>query len=407
MITLVCIISAQHIPNLLTVKAVRPGHLILIVTNQMKKNAPWFLNALAAGGLDYSKKHTIIGIQKENSFDEIRSSLKAAYEQDPEKDWILNITGGTKPMSIGAYMFAQENRLRALYIVESDQQNAIDLSGGDPLSLSSQHVTDAEFLAGYGYEIRNAGALEKLNQRAESLMDLAALLTTHHDDEDLRHFLGMLQEMKARKETINRKRWLREGLVLTEDDRVILRTDKIRREIALRFGLVVEGGVMTGHMERYAAEFLTGKWLEYFVYGLLRPLVPSKVRCLRSGLSIGLPGMAGENELDVSFMTERSLCMVECKTGSQGHDAKGEQVIYKTEAIKEGLGALRAKAFIATTSPNILDRNTGDTRESLANRGQIYGCTIINGKVLRELAGLYLTKNPTLDVRVAGQFNLT
>ena len=398
--TLVCLISKQHIPNLLTVKTIRPDNLVLLVTAGMKKNTDWFLRALSAGGLDYSEKKKIINVQKENSVEETLRVLKAAHSERPGDEWIINVTGGTKPMSIGAYMFAQENRLKALYIVESDQQNAIDLSGGEPLALTSQHVTDAEFLEGYGYEIRNTSDLDRLNQRASALQDLGALLTKHHGDRYIQDFLGSIQGLKE----ASGKKWERKGLILNEENQLWVNHDAIRQRICASFHLKETGRALTGHLEKPAVEFLTGKWLEYFVFGLLKPLEPTSVRCLQAGLTTGKPGPGQSNEFDVSFMTERSLCMVECKTGSQRHDPKGDAVIYKMEAIKAGLGALRVSVFLATTAPNIIDPLTGDTREALTNRSKIYSCAIINGVTLNELASLYLAHDPSLNARVEDVF---
>ncbi len=402
--TLVCLISNQHIPNLLTVKEIRPDNLVLLVTTGMKRNLGWFLRALTAGGLDYSERTKIIGIQKENSVDETMSALKVAHAERPDDEWIINVTGGTKPMSIGAYEFAKANRIRALYIVESDQYRAVDLSGGEFVPLDNQHVSAIEFLEGYGYEIRNTNDLERLNLRASALQDLGALLTEHHGDSDLRNCLGALQMMKDEKEKKYKKAWYREGLILTPDDGISLENDEIRTRIAREFGLTVEGTILTGHLERPAAEFLTGRWLEYFVYRLLEPLVPASVRCLQIGLTTGQPGPGESNEFDVSFMTQRSLCMVECKTGSQRHDPKGDAVVYKIEAIKAGLRALRVRAFLATTSTNIIEHDTGETRPALINRSKMYDFTIINGKTLRDFALMYRLRDPVLNDRVADQF---
>ncbi len=404
--TLVCLISDQHVPNLLTVKAVRPGHLVLVVTEKMMKNAPWFLSALAEGGRDYSKNYEIAKIEKENSVEEIHNILATLYARRTDDNWILNITGGTKPMSIGAYLFARENGIAALYIVERDQYNAIDLLGGDPVILGGLHVTAAEFLAGHGYGIRNPDALNRLNQQACDLQKLGAVITSQHDNRDLHDCLGKLQDLKVNAEKINRKKWQREGLFLTEDDPVILKNDDLRGCIATAFGLSETGSVLTGHLERPAAEFLTGRWLEYFVFGLLFPLQPACIRGLQNGLSIGLIDGGGDNELDVSFMTERSFCMVECKTGSQRHDPKGDAVLYKMEAVKAGLRALRVRAFLATTSPNIINPVTGMTRDALITRSKVYDFTIINGNILKELARMYLSRDPSLNDRVINLFKL-
>nr|WP_321352799.1 DUF1887 family CARF protein [uncultured Methanoregula sp.] len=404
--TLVCLISKQHIPNLLTVKTIRPNNLVLLVTSGMKSNADWFLLALAAGGLDYSQKTKFVNIRKENSVTETMSALNAAHEERPDDEWIVNITGGTKPMSIGAYEFAKEKQITALYIVESDQYTATDLLLGKYVPLGDQHVSAFEFLEGYGYGIRNANDLIRQNQRAYELMDLSVLLTAHHKNENVRKVLSRLQYLKEEKKKASERRWEKEGLILTGEERLWIDNSALRERICSAFGLQDSNRVISGHLERQAVEFLTGRWLEYFIYGLLVPFVPALVRCLQVGLTTGQPRAGGSNEFDISFMTERSLCIVECKTGSQAHDAKGNDVLYKMEAIKAGLGALRVRAFIATTSPNIIDPRTGDTSEALKNRASNYGCTIINGEMLKEWASLYLVRDPLLNIKVADMFKL-
>lgn len=406
MTTLVCLISDQHVPNLLTVKTIRPDHLVLVVTGRMKKNVPWFFRALEMGGLDYSSDplHSILEISRENSVEEIICTLRSAYSKAADREWILNITGGTKPMSIGAYMFARENRLKALYIVESDQYTAMDLTGSEPVYLKDQHITATEFLAGYGYDIRNAGDLERQNLLASKLQALGALLTEHHESKNIHRFLGRLQQLKEKKKAASRRAYDREGIILSDRESLWVSNGEIRKQICSTFHLQENGRSLIGRLEPSAVEFLTGRWLEYFVYGLLFLLAPASVRCLQVGLTMGKAGPGESNEFDVSFMTERSLCIVECKTGSQKHDARGDAVLYKIEAIKAGLRALRVRAVLAATSTNIIDPATGNTRQALANRSKMYDFTIINGKILKELAVMYRLRDPLLNDRVAYYF---
>lgn len=406
MTTLVCLISHQHVPNLLPVKAIRPDNLLLLVTAGMQQNSHWFVQALAVGGLDYSGRCTIINIKSENSVEEVKASLNAEYNRQVRDEWIINITGGTKPMSIGAHAFARENNLKAIYIVESDQYLAIDLSGGEPVALGNEHVSATEFLAGYGYEIRNVKDLDRQNEMASRWQDLGAILTLHHDDGEVQKFLAVLQGMKEDVIRRSRRKWEKEGLLLKSEDGLWISNADVRTRICNIFALREYEKVITGHLDRQAVEFLTGRWLEYFVYGLLVPLMPAYVRCVQVGLTVGQSGPGESNEFDLSFMAERAFCIVECKTGAQRHDPKGDAVLYKMEAIKAGLGAIRVNAFLTTTAPNVIDPVTGDTRESLKNRARIYNCSIIHGAKLKELASLYLAHDPSLDVKVAALFRL-
>jgi len=47
----------------------------------------------------------------------------------------VNLTGGTKPMCIGAYEFAKEKHLRTLYVQEGNQREAKDLLGDSSVDL--------------------------------------------------------------------------------------------------------------------------------------------------------------------------------------------------------------------------------------------------------------------------------
>jgi hypothetical protein len=405
---LVCLVTAQHVPNLLTVRAVNPDHLVLVETPGMRirNGATRFLNALSIGGTDYASRHEIVEVREENSVDATFRALQTSFSRNPNDEWIINVTGGTKPMSIGAYGFAKSKGLKALYIVEKDQHRAIDLSGGEPVVLNHL-VSTAEFLAGYGFDLLNPSDLARHDERARRWLGLAALLTENYEDASLRKCLGALQDLKDMKIKKSKKAWERGGLTLAGKDNIILNNENIRAGISRQFGLKENGAVITGHLDRPAVEFLTGKWLEVFVRGLLSPFEGTVIWDLHAGVTAGQSGPGKSNEFDVSFMRNQSLCIVECKTGEQKQDRKGDAMLYKIEAIKAGLGASRVDAFLATTSPNIIDPGTGDTREALKNRSSLYNCSIIRGAALREMAKLYLANDPELTGKVEEAFKLT
>jgi hypothetical protein len=88
-------------------------------------------------------------------------------------------------------------------------------------------------------------------------------------------------------------------------------------------------------------------------------------------------------------MQDQSLCFIECKTGKQ-KKKKGEDILYKVEAINKHLGALRVKSYLATTSSNVIDKNTGNIYEHLATRCALYNCRIIEGEKLQQIAKMHL-----------------
>ena len=68
--------------------------------------------------------------------------------------------------------------------------------------------------------------------------------------------------------------------------------------------------------------------------------------------------------------------MIDCKSGSQAHDPGGD-VLYKIEAVIRQFRALRVQSWLATTSANVLDPQTGSAKANIATRANIYGCHLI------------------------------
>lgn len=404
---LVCLISVQHVPNLRSIHSVRPDRLILAVTSGMAGKDEQLLKALAAGGLDYRKKKDIIDLAEgeEQSAEPINKKLHKLFKKNPQDEWIVNLTGGTKPMSIGAYEFSKDKKLKTLYIAEGNQRQAVDLLGGPCIPLQYD-VTTAEFLAGYGFDILNAGSLAQTEERAPLSTKLAAHLALHNEDADLRGLLSRLQYFKEAQIKLNENEWKKKGLILSEEDDVFLEDDALRNLIASQFGLSTTETKFFGQLDRPATEFLTGKWLEVFVWSLLLPYVGKGIWDLHLGVLAGKSGPGENNDLDVSFMRNQSLCIVECKTGGQEHDPEANDVLYKIEAIKSGPKALRVDTYLATTSDNVLDPKKGRIREKLMRRSKIYGCKIIPGWKIKEIADLYLSNDPRLSVEVTKEFGI-
>lgn len=404
---MVCLISQQHVPNLLAVQAIKPDRLVLLVTPGMKERRKdlHLLRALAAGGRDYSTDHEVVDITDENSVEAVYRALEEVMEPHPNDEWIVNLTGGTKPMSMGAYVFSRERGLKTLYIAESNQQRAIDLLGGAPVALD-HHVSTAEFLAGYGFDLQNPHQFDEVEKNARGWLPVAALLTANHDDRSVRCMLDKLQNLKERRVRESPKAWEREGLTFSENDDISLNDPTLRAEIAREFGLKEAGRKLAGSLSKQAVQFLTGRWLEVFVWGLLLPFEGDAIWDLHLGVVAGGKEPGGSNEFDVSFMHDQSFCIVECKTGDQKHDHDANAALYKIEAVKASLMAIRLNIYLATTSPNVVDKETGNVKVSIANRCRLYNCRIIHGKPLREMAKMFLENDPSLQGCVAATFHL-
>jgi hypothetical protein len=383
MTILLCLVSDQHVPNLLSVHHFRPDRLVLVESDEMQRRhaAENLLAALAAGGLDYAERVHVQPLSGSNSTPAIRAALREAYASQSGGEWVTNITGGTKPMSITAYEFFKALGARLVYIDVRRPHELLDLDGG-AAEFCGHRLGIEEFVTGYGFQLtRAADKIRRDEQRARQWWPCARLIALHATEAGLVRLQGPEEE--------RRRRWNRgrdKGLTLNAGELPIENT-ALRAELEKGFGLKPEGSSLVGELDRHAFRFLTGQWLEVFLWGLLERHAESLgIWDVRLGIEIGRGGGSGDtNDFDIAFMHEYSLAMVECKTGAQEHDPAAG-ALYKIEAVIRQFRALRVRSYLATTSANVLE-NGGDTiKDAVANRAALYGCRILPRATIRALA---------------------
>ena len=413
---MICLISDQHIPNLLTVHKVMPDLLILVVTPEMKRRnvATNFMNALDIGGLSYLQKkdrHKIVPLEDGNSIPSALEVFQDVTSNYPEAEWFINITGGTKPMSIAAFEFFKDrSNCIMFYVPINDQTKALKFIGKKQLNpveeenaairlkeLSIANETEPldhevsieQFLAGYGFElVKDASDVEENEDLALEWFETSVYLVANHNNKDVIEFLRHFTEIS------NKRKGRKNGLNLQDSDKIDLKDEGLVKNLTQIFpSISVKDSKITGYLGANEVEFLTGGWLEVFIWALLSKHSDDiGIRDVHLNLEIGSKSPSEsrpKNEWDVTFMQDQSLCFIECKTGNQ-KKKKGEDVLYKVEAIKKHLGALRVKSYLATTSPIVIDKDTGKIYEHLATRSALYNCKIIEGEKLQKIAKMLL-----------------
>jgi hypothetical protein len=374
---LICLLSEQHVPNLLSVHHFRPDRLVLVETEDMARRhaSDYLLDALRRGGLDYTEKCERVPLGHEDSLSETRRALQSAFGRHPSDNWIVNVTGGTKPMSIAAYQFFSVLNATPVYI-SSREPNLIHWLDDSSTATCSHRPSIAEFLAGYGFESQKPPAkVAESESRARGWWDLARVLAAHALADDLIVF-GEGEDAPS-----ERKRARDRGMNLEERHLhpAWMAIEPVRHALEQHFGVPAK-------LDKYQARFLTGEWLEVFLWGTLdRYQEPLGLWDVRLGLEPARFGDTSGNEFDVSFMRNYGLWMIECKTGGQEHDVGGE-IFYKVEAVVRQFRALHVRTVLATTSDFLLDTKTGQIKKSLRTRAQIYRCAIADRDQIHELA---------------------
>ena len=104
---LLCLLSDQHVPNLLSIHHFCPDRLVLVESEQMKGKSKALLAALKTGGdndvLDYADRCSIVPLECVNSLQYVLDLLQREMARFPDADWLVNLTGGNKLMALAAF----------------------------------------------------------------------------------------------------------------------------------------------------------------------------------------------------------------------------------------------------------------------------------------------------------------
>jgi hypothetical protein len=347
-----------------------------------QKAAQRFLTALKLGGLDFTAgvQHDIQPLEAEDDMGAVRRCLQRAYDRCPTDEWLANLTGGTKPMSIAAYEFFKAVGARLVY-VNIARPNVLLGLDGRPQESCTHRPTVREFLAGYGFESRKSERdIESDEHRARSWWNSARTIALHCPQQPLLR-LGDLNDSAVK------KRWdeaRKKGLELEPGHLNPEETD-IRDTISSCFNLISAPDGLRGKLDKYAVEFLTGGWLEVFLWGLLDRLADSLgIWDVRLGVHPAKVDVKTDSEFDVAFLHGYRLCAMECKSGAQEQDPKAD-VLYKVEAVVRQFRALGIRSYLATTADNVRGAD-GKLRPAIRDRAAIYQCRILLREQIRELA---------------------
>ena len=371
---LVSLVSDQTIPNIVVVEQFKPDHLLMISTEKMEKKgkSQAILDTLKLRGLDYSNSNHVIEVMEDSIIDLQTRGTQWISESPHEFDFIVNLTGGTKLMSIAAFDVFTGFGSRMVYVPIGRNQYLAPFPKRrprppEPLDL---RLSVEEYLTAYGIRITNSGKLPDLKKSAEERSPLTCRLFEHY-----REFYPFLKLMGDRFRKINQKKF-KKGLPFSCE---LKASDELLEEFISSIGFRREGDTISKTMTDQDYMYLRGGWLEERVYIALRSVL-GQTGDVQLGVQIRGPQQT-KNEIDVLFTRENVLHLVECK--SLGAAEGGEQelggtvtsFIYKLAALRQEFG-LTPRGYLATTAEEVLEKD-GTVKEHLKKRAEQFNICII------------------------------
>ncbi|OBX09337.1 Card1-like endonuclease domain-containing protein [Gallibacterium genomosp. 3] len=354
-----CLISAQAAANLLPVfnPEFMPKSVVFFVSNSMKKNAVFLKQVFEQQQI----KVKLINLVDEFDFAKTTEQFITEVEKYENENVALNVTGGTKLMSIAA-VDAFNCLSKPVFYVDTEKNRILSLSRNDqgqwisPLPLNTK-IKLENYLSAYGKKLIKKLNIE-INQEWLSIFE--PFLKNYKDNHNLIPLLN-----KFASSSINN------GYRYTLDKKEsnIQKLNAFLTDLDYR-GIINFNGETINFKKRRNNEFLNGGWLEDYVYTQLKEIkkideiilnaeVTNENYQLNKNEYID-ENKGNKNEFDIIFLAKNKLHIIECKTQIMTKEGgvKSEDILYKLETLKDYGGLMTKKCLVSycDVPTNILNR---------------------------------------------------
>lgn len=271
----------------------------------------------------------------------------------PDERLTINFTGGTKPMSIGAFTAGMSSGIPALYVdTQTETLYHYTRNSMRKESFNLDAISVEGLLNIHARYLNEKGTLSLRKPEYDELTDQLFFGQPH-----LVRLVMQIQQFihSLPKEPDS------DGCYKVQMAAQNI-SDEIREKlIGLKLVNIENGQVL---VSKSAYLLLNGGWLESYVWLALQ----KNGRCMDTGCRLKIQDI--ENELDAACTVNGKLGIVECKSGSL-KGPEGQKILSRLKALKDTLGGTFAKSFLVTTS------QPEEVTEDFKKRAREYVSTII------------------------------
>lgn len=392
-ITLIQLVSGQTIQNLLLILRLKPTKIISLATPRTAAQCKALEKATHAAGI-----HAVSEVIPLSEMPEIKESelaVQNALQQHcgAGSQAVLNFTGGTKLMSIGAIRAAEACGIPSVYI---DTQGGRLIDGRTAGSVDDILHGDWSFTSVLSQMSVDIHAMANGVERVDGGRDwapyhaLAQYLFNHPEEEEMCHQAihgkhGLCPHGREPRTSVDWLKLIEREIELPEAVvKLAVQADLLRQgsaptkvrlpnESADKFREMKDGHIPNFHAQYFAAieplqqamAFLTGAWWELIVLDAAR--ASGRFRDLRWSVNVGKRGGAQKEE-DILGVDGVQLLMVSCKRG--GAKSRLLPLLEEIRARAETIGGTFNRRFLAVYHP---PKNT----RTLVSEARRHGVTLI------------------------------
>jgi len=341
--TQLILISAQAVPNFTPVldERFKPEEVLMLVSDEMQKQSELLEKIYKPRGIKVNRW----AIKDPWDIEHIRQRVEDLLLSNDYQDISLNATGGTKPMSIAAYEVFRENNLDIFY-VHPELDRLIWMSPKRPAVDLADRIKLPEYLLAHG--------AERVKERyKEGVIASIRELTTELIDNIQRYepFLAGLNYFAA---TADKEDLLSDTIDASYKGNYGF-WDLV--DLFEQAGLLYKKGMQLGFPDENARFLVNGGWLELYTYACcLNIKKTSSIQDISRSVEVYRQqgNNTVKNELDVAFLKDNRLYLLECKTkrftGQGKKHSDGNDVLYKLDSIQGVIGGIKAKSMLVSVN---------------------------------------------------------
>lgn len=369
---IVILVSEQTVPNVQFLKWYFKNYLqtvdLLFVSTSKMEEKQKSGNILKA--LEYLSKYineSKVVCVNENSIDDLKEKVRKLLSEWEHSSFAVSITGGTKIMSLASYDFFKEQENCEIFY-QPLNQNLQKLYPAYADFSVSQLLTLEEYMKAHGISFKynnkclmnyefNSTVYEKvIKDNRDAIKPIIALQNNSY-----------FKNIFKRKDSVNLLQVPDEKFVTPEGNPI--NKDEVIDAVKA-FGLDIE------NLSRDELRYITGGWFEEFVYQKVK--VENKLSDENIALNVHIEKGHDKNELDVVYIQNNRLHVIECKSFLEGSEGTWvlNDALYKLQAIMKSKFGLNALPYLYTQS--IVEKETA------LNRAKEFGIEIVDGNSLQK-----------------------
>lgn len=396
---IISLVSDQTLPNIQLIKEYRTQvtSYFFISTAKMEKQVQWICNTCNV----FPGQASVLNVE-EFSYADIQQKLDS-FDYAPYRDIYVNITGGTKIMSLATFdyfknAFMPGKRISILYLT-GKKSEILTLHPDSRKAALGQEITLDEYLKAYGFTA---------TKRKDS--GIPPKDTLRFFDRFLDHDYG------AYCDAWRFLRSKRDKIVRSEDFNAQIQLAPLLEELRFRPS-------QSGSLNKTETRYLTGDWFEeyisirikedldiddgnMFVGTKLEKEIPPRKTLNQTSELLGQEPQNNQtsNEYDVLFVYDGTFYNIECKSSIISEDAQGKpsnilgETIYKADSLKTRFGLYAKTAIVTLTDfreycaseDKNVHHNKIKNMEDLINRANLSNIKLIDKKMI--LSGIPLSQ---------------